>query len=480
MSQPSSPPSPPTGRRMPPAQHARAGLSGRLCGGVFAGVLGAALLAGCGGGGGPSAPAGGNAPAAAAAGGGAGPTAAPGSGGGGGGGGAGTGAAPGGGPGGPGGAGGPPPVSVSVVPVRQRDMDVQVDLTGTVVPLASVDLRPQVTAAIRQVHVKEGQFVRAGDLLFTLDARSDEANVARLKAQLAKDEATLADNRRSLQRNQELLAQNFISQGVVDASRTQVEAQTAAVQASLAAVQAAQVTLGQTRITAPQAGRVGLVSVFPGSVVKANDTSLLTITQLDPVDVAFSLPQRYLAEALAALKGGGTKVVARLPEQAGPGQAGRLQFIDSAVDQASGTVKAKARFANPQQQLWPGAFVKLQISVRSIPGALVVPQPAIVQRPQGPVLYVVVDGKAELKPVQVLHAQDGDAAVTGVKPGDKVVLDGRLNLRPGARVVERARDAAGKGGPGKGGAGKPGAAGGGAAASGAAAPQAAAASRAAS
>jgi len=408
---------------------------------ALAGLLGA-LLAGCGGGGQTDA-AGSAAKSAAPAGGGSAAA----------GGGAPGGGAGGGGSGGGGGAGGaaPPPVSVSVVTAQQRDMDVQVELTGTVVPLATVDLRPQVTAAIRQVHVKEGQFVQAGQLLFTLDARSDEANVARLRAQLARDEATLADNRRTLQRNQDLLAQNFISQGVVDASRTQVEAQTAAVQASRAAIDAAQVTLGQARISAPQAGRVGLVSVFPGSVVKANDTSLLTITRLDPIDVSFALPQRYLGEALDALKAGGSTVVASMPDRAGPGLVGRLQFIDSAVDSASGTVKVKARFANPNQQLWPGAFVRLMLNVRRLPGALVVPQEAIVQRPQGTVLYVVVDGKAELRPVEVLHAQNGQAAVRGIKPGERVVLEGRQNLRPGSRVIERTPGAGGKGGGGKGG-----------------------------
>ena len=181
-----------------------------------------------------------------------------------------------------------PPVSVTLVTARQRDLPVLVELTGTVVPLRTVDVRPQVTAAITQVHVREGQFVRAGELLFTLDNRSDEANIARLRATLARDEAALADARRQLARSQELVAQGFISQGAADTNRTLVDTQAAVVAASKASLDAARITLGQARITAPAAGRVGAINLYPGSVVKANETTLLTITQLDPVDVAFS------------------------------------------------------------------------------------------------------------------------------------------------------------------------------------------------
>lgn len=349
--------------------------------------------------------------------------------------------------GGGGGGGGRPAsaVSVTLVPAVQRDLKVQVALTGSVTPLSSIDLKPQVTASVTQVHVREGQMVRAGDLLFSLDTRSDDANVARLKAQLAKDQATLAEARRQLQRSQVLVAQGFISQAGADANASAVETAQAVVAADQAAIDAARVTQGQARITAPQAGRVGAVAIYPGSVVKASDTTLLTITQLDPMDVAFSLPQRYLPDALAALKQGGTEVLASQPEAAANAAPlrGRLQFIDNAVDPASGTVKVKARFANPQATLWPGAFVKLTLTVRTIAQAVVVPQAALIQSARGTVVYVVADGKAQSRPVQLLHTEGGDAAVSGVQPGEQVVLDGRQNLRPGSAVVVRAPAASG-------------------------------------
>lgn len=327
------------------------------------------------------------------------------------------------------------------------DMDVLLEATGTAVPMSSVDLKPQLTGPITKVLVREGQTVRAGEVLFLLDTRPDEANVARLAAQLARDQAALADAQRQLQRSQELKAQNFVSQGAVDTNQAQVEAQTAAVSASRAALDTARLSLSYARVVAPGPGRVGAVSVFPGSVVQANVTTLATITQLDPIEVGFSLPQRHLADALAALKDGGAVVKASLPDDTTGSKAatfsGRLSFVDSAVDGASGTVKVKARFDNRDVRLWPGLFVRVSMTVRTLKDAVVVPQAAIVQSQRGSIVYAIENGKAALRPVQVLYAQGEDAAVSGVKPGERIVLDGRQNLRPGANVVERAREGGG-------------------------------------
>lgn len=345
----------------------------------------------------------------------------------------------------PGAAPAGPPTTVTSVPARRMDMDIVLEATGTAVPLSSVDLKPQLTGPITKVLVREGQTVRAGELLFTLDARPDESNVARLAAQLARDQAALADAQRQLLRSQELKAQNFVSQGAVDTNQAQVEAQTAAVAASRAALDTARLSLSYTRVVAPGPGRVGVVSVFPGSVVQANVTTLATITQLDPIEVAFSLPQRHLADALAALKNGGAAVSASLTEQAASSNTklnGRLSFVDSAIDGASGTVKVKARFDNRDGRLWPGLFVKVAMTVRTLKDAVVVPQAAIVQSQRGAIVYVIDGGKAAMRPVQVQHAQGEDAAVSGVKAGERIVLDGRQNLRPGASVVERPRESA--------------------------------------
>jgi len=322
-----------------------------------------------------------------------------------------------------------------------------------VTPLASVDVRSQLTSVVAKVHIREGQSVRAGETLFTLDARADEANVAKAQAQMARDEASLADAKRQLARSRELLAQNFISQGALDANQTLVDAQTAAVAADRAAVDAARVALSYARITAPSSGRAGAINVFPGSSVQANQTALVTITQLDPIAVAFSLPQRQLQDALAALKDQGAAVTATLPDDAGT-LKGRLQFVDSAVDPASGTVKVKALFDNRYSKLWPGAFVNVAMTVRTLKDAVVVPQAAIIQGARGAIVYTVKDGVASPRPVQLLYAQGDDAAVGGVRAGERIVLDGRQNVRAGSAVAERARE---------GGAGKPGVAASGAA-----------------
>ncbi len=338
----------------------------------------------------------------------------------------------------PGGAGATgPAVSVTTVRVQKRDVDVVLEATGTVQSINSVDVRPQISSVITKVHIKEGQFVRAGDPLFTLDSRNDEVNVAKAQAQLAKDQAALADAERQLARSQDLFKQNFISQGAIDTNQTLVDSSRAVVAADRAAIAAAQVGLSYTRIVAPTSGRAGAINVYPGSLVQPTGNPLVTITQLDPIAVAFSLPQRNLNDALATLRGGGGVVTAVLPDSASK-REGKLQFVDNVVDQASGTVRVKAEFANKDERLWPGAFVTIRMAVQTLRGASVVPLAAIIQSPRGKIVYAVdAAGKAIPRPVEVVYASGEDATVTGVAPGEKIVVEGRQNLRPGSLVVER-------------------------------------------
>jgi RND family efflux transporter MFP subunit len=217
-----------------------------------------------------------------------------------------------------------------------------------------------------------------------------------------------------------------------------VDSQQAAMAADRAALDAAKLALSYSRISAPGAGRLGAIVVYPGSSVQANQTTLVSITQLDPISVAFSLPQRNLADALAALKDGGAPVTATQPDGGGTA-SGKLQFVDNAVDATSGTVRVKAVFENPQGKLWPGAFVNVAMTARMLKGAVIVPQGAIIQSARGPLVYTVKEGLAAPRPVQVIYAQGEDAAVSGVKPGERIVLDGRQNLRPGVPIVERER-----------------------------------------
>lgn len=341
----------------------------------------------------------------------------------------------------PGGAG--RAVSVTTVRAQQHDVDVTVEATGTVTALNSVDVRPQVSSVITRVAIIEGQFVKAGQLLFTLDARSDEVNLAKARAQLAMDQASLANAQRQLDRSLDLLAQNFISQGAVDTTRTLVETQQSVVAADRAAIDAAQVGLSYSRIHAPLSGRAGAIGVHPGTTVQPGAAALVTITQLDPIAVAFSLPQRNLNEALQTLRSGGGKVLAVLPEGRGE-RSGTLKFVDSVVDANSGAVRMKAHFDNADEALWPGAFVTVRLALRTLKDAIVVPQAAVIQGPSGSIVYVVDDrNTASLRPIELVHGIGTDAVVKGVVAGERVVLDGRQNLRPGVAVVERVDPQAG-------------------------------------
>lgn len=338
------------------------------------------------------------------------------------------------------------PVSVTLVRAEKRNVEVQLEATGTVSALVSVDVKPQVSSMVLKVHVREGQFVRAGEPLFTLDARTDEANLGKAQAQLQKDLAALADAQRQLARSKDLLAQNFISQGALDSNQALVDAQQAVVAADRAAIDAARAALSYSRIVAPSAGRVGQVPVDAGSYVQPSGPALVTVTQLDPIAVAFSLPQRNLPDALASLRSGGANVRAVLPEGRGS-LTGKLQFVDNVVDATTGTVRVKAVFDNKEQKLWPGAFVGVRLAVQTLKDAIVVPQSAILQSPRGSVVFVLDEGnRVESRPVQIVHAEGNDAAVTGLQGGERIVLEGRQNVRPGSTVVERrAETPAGRG-----------------------------------
>jgi RND family efflux transporter MFP subunit len=349
-------------------------------------------------------------------------------------------------PGEPGAVPAGPPVAVTAVPAEQRDMPITVEATGTVVAVSSIEIRPQLSSVVTAVHVREGQFVEAGEPLFTLDARADAANVAKLRAQARSDETALADLRRQLERNRELQRKGFVSQAVVESSQAQVDAQVAAVAANRAAIDAAQVPVGYARIVAPSAGRVGAVGVWPGSAVVANQTTLVTVTRIDPIDVAFSVPQRHLQEVLAALETGRATVSATLPD-GGTALQGRLVFVDNAIDAGSGTVRVKARFDNSPSTLWPGAFVRASLELGAIEDAVVVPQASLIRGPRTTFVYVVEQGRAVQRTVEVVGSRGDDAAVRGVRAGEAVVLDGRQNLRPGAPVTVRP-SAPGGGAPG--------------------------------
>jgi RND family efflux transporter MFP subunit len=326
-----------------------------------------------------------------------------------------------------------PPAIVNVVAPQRQDVAIVQQANGTVTPIRTVDLHPQTTATIRQVHIKEGQFVKQGELMFSLDDRADRANLDKAQAQVARDRASLADLERQFKRSQDLFAQKFIAQSAVDTLRAQVDQARATLQADAAAARASSVATSYTAIRAPMSGRVGGINVYPGSLVQPA-TSLTTITQLDPITVAFTLPESSLPALLAAQKRGKVAVQA-LPGADLPPVTGALSFVDNTVDPQAGTIKVKAEFDNRATTLWPGQYVNTKVVVQTLKDAVVIPQNAIITNAQGTFVYVLEkDRSARLVPVQRVYGTGLVAAVSGLAGSEQIITDGKQNVRPGAKV----------------------------------------------
>lgn len=325
--------------------------------------------------------------------------------------------------------------AVRTVAAEQKSIPIAITVNGYVVAVNTVDVRPQIQNVVRAIHVVEGQQVRAGQLLFTLDGRSDASIVAKAQAQLAKDRADLADAESTLQRNQELLAKKFVSQAVVDTARSRVDAARSVIRADLAGIESSNIALGYNKITASINGRIGAIDVHVGSLAQPGAAPLLTISQLDPIAVGFSVPERELANIVATYPKLDAPVFVQLP--GGQSIEGKLSFVDNAADAATGTIRMKAQFANPDKRLWPGSFVSVRLISRTLPAAVVVPAQAIITGPAEQFVYVVQpDDTVQSRKVGIMTIADGLAAVSGLEAGQRVVLEGAQNLRPGAAVKE--------------------------------------------
>lgn len=337
----------------------------------------------------------------------------------------------------------PAPVAANAAPAqsiksgvaRQKDVAIVVRANGYVSALNIVDVRPQTQNIVREVHVVEGQDVRAGQLLFTLDQRSDTSNVDRARAQVARGRADLVEAENALRRNQELASKNFVSAAVVDTARSKVDALRSTLQADEATIRSSAIALGNNRIVATMDGRIGAISVHAGSLAQPAGPPMLTISQLDPITVTFALPERELSILLATYPKGNAPVTAVLPGERKV--EGELIFIDSTSDPQSGTIKMKARFANAARQMWPGTFVNVSLVSRTLPQAVVIPAYSIITGPSDKFVYVIrPDGTVAAQKVTVENIEGGEAAVNGLKPGERIVVEGAQNLRPGARVRE--------------------------------------------
>ncbi len=327
-------------------------------------------------------------------------------------------------------------VQVVSAVVAKSNVSVRLDANGIVSAQQTVDIRPQLSATVKTVHIREGQFVQKGDKLFTLDARTESANLNKTEGRLAKSRAELKNAERNLERQRELFRQGFISQAALDRVQNQVDGLRGQLEFDQATVEAMHVARSFTEITAPIAGRTGAIPVHQGSLVLPNDPVMVSITQIDPINITFMLPERELAALQKALRQDKLPVSAILNQTE---QQGWLTFLDNAVDTASGTIRLKAQFSNTNHDLWPGMFVKVMLAPRSFEDVLTVPVQAVQTGPEKKFLYVITeDSKVISQPVDVRLIQDGFAVIAGenIIPGMRVVTEGAQNLRPGSQVAE--------------------------------------------
>ncbi|OLC53593.1 MAG: hypothetical protein AUH92_05715 [Acidobacteria bacterium 13_1_40CM_4_69_4] len=343
---------------------------------------------------------------------------------------------------GPSGQGDPVPVTVGVV--SRKDVPILIHEIGTVEPFSTVAVKAQVGGELIEVGFREGQDVRQGDLLFRIDPRPYEAALKAAQAQLEKDTVQLKTARASVERYRDLVKKDYVTQEEFDRIGTNAAALEAAVGADRAAVENATVQLDYCTLRSPIDGRTGQLMVHQGNLVKANaDTPMVVINQIDPVYVSFSVPEQNLPEIKARRGSGPLEVLAALPDSDTAPVAGRLSFLDNAVNNTTGTVLLKATFPNHDRRLWPGQFVTAGLQMAIRPNALLVPTQAIQIGQQGSFVYVVrPDLTVESRPVVPGATTGPDTLVDGgLQPGERAVTDGQIRLVPGARIAI-------KGGPG--------------------------------
>jgi multidrug efflux system membrane fusion protein len=378
------------------------------------------------------------------------------------------------------GAGGPVPVVTARV--QAKSVPVTIPAVGTAEPLSTVQIRAQVTGQLSTVHFSEGQEVKKGQQLFTIDPRPFEAALAQAQAVLARDTATQQNAQQQAERYEDLFKRGLIPRDQYETQRASNQSLQATLEADRAAVENAKLNVNYTRILAPMTGRTGALGVHAGDLVRANDTTpMVVINQVSPIYVTFSVPGRYVgdirryqahkplvvkAQGQSPLPPGAQApppqvLTPSLAQQVSPGQGatapvppgiletGRVSFIDNTVDAATGTIKLKGTFDNTDQGLWPGLFVQITLHLTNDENAIVVPAAAVQPSASGQYVYIVKpDRTVELRPVTVARQQGEEMIIArGLSAGEEVVTDGQLRLTPGAQVTT--------GGPRGGGAGNP-------------------------
>jgi membrane fusion protein, multidrug efflux system len=335
---------------------------------------------------------------------------------------------------------GAPATTVGVATAERADIPVVLDALGTVIPAATVTVRPQVTGVLRQVLFREGQMVKAGQLLATIDPRQFEMALMQASGQRQRDEAQLDSAKVTLQRFRTLLAQDSIARQDVDTQAALVKQLEGTVVGDRAAEGTARLNLGYSRIVAPIGGRAGLRVVDVGNVVTANDANgIVVITQVAPIDVQFAVPQDQIPEVQARVNEGAVLPVTALDRtRANTLGTGRFSTLDNQVDTQTGTVRAKARFDNAKYSLFPNQFVNVQLLLRTIQNGVMVPVTALRHGSNGDFVYVLntAERTAALRPVTRGQATVDKVEITaGLQVGESVITEGADRLKDGAKVI---------------------------------------------
>jgi multidrug efflux system membrane fusion protein len=314
---------------------------------------------------------------------------------------------------------------------------VQIRAVGNVEAYTTVSVKSQVTGVLQQAHFKEGQDVKKGQLLFTIDARPLEAALKQAEANLARDAAQLKNLREQVRRYAELVEKQYVSREQYDQIKTNADAAESVVDADKAAVDNAKVQLSYCYIYSPVNGRVGSVLINEGNLIRLNDgAALVVINQINPINVTFAVPEQHLADLKRHMAGGKLKADARFQSDEGRPEQGVLAFVDNAVDRSTGTIKLKAEFTNSERRLWPGQFVNVALTLTTQGDAVVIPSEAVQVGQDGQHVFVVKqDKRVEVRPVTIGSTNEGVAIIAkGLAVGEQVVREGQFLLGPGSRV----------------------------------------------
>jgi multidrug efflux system membrane fusion protein len=334
-----------------------------------------------------------------------------------------------------------PPVPVSVAEVTQRDFAIYLRAIGTVQAYNTVTVKSRVDGELQQIFFREGQHMGAGDLLAQIDPRTFEAQLRQAEAARDRNVALLATAKQDFARSGQLVERGYTPRQTYETQRNQVDQIEAAVRSDEASIEAVKLQLTYARITAPLSGRTGVRLIDAGNMIHANDpVGLVTITQLQPISAMFNLPQDLLPDVSAAMRAGPSlTVIATTQDGKRELGTGVLELIDNAVDQATGTIRLKARFPNENETLWPGQFINIRLHLATRSEALVVAGPAVQRNQEGTYVWVVKpDSSVEVRPVRIETIAANEALVVGgLKPSERVVIEGHSRLRPGVKVVAK-------------------------------------------